>query len=147
MYGSVFGYEHVLDPMYSALFGLSEKPIEVMEANTTIEIILAAVCIGIFLVLCAILINIFCSLSAENGKARCLGRTVSLVSFSMEAIVVGFGGQLAFGWQIVTPVYIVLFIVLPLLGDDVLPAFSAPWWSASPTGSGELGRLHCGKFL
>ena len=44
VYGSVFGYEHVLDPMYSALFGLSEKPIEVMEANTTIEIILAAVC-------------------------------------------------------------------------------------------------------
>ena len=30
-------------------------------------------------------------------------------------IVVGFGGQLVFGWQIVTPLYIVLVIALPLL--------------------------------
>ena len=41
VYGSVFGYEHVLDPMYKALFGLSEKPVEVMESDTTIMIILA----------------------------------------------------------------------------------------------------------
>lgn len=115
VYGSVFGYEHVLDPMYSALFGLSEKPIEVMEANTTIEIILAAVCIGIFLVLCAILINIFCSLKRRKWESALFGPNGIAGFLFYGGIVVGFGGQLAFGWQIVTPVYIVLFIVLPLL--------------------------------
>ena len=115
VYGSVFGYEHVLDPMYSALFGLSEKPIEVMEANTTIEIILAAVCIGIFLVLCAILINIICSLKRRKWESALFGPNGIAGFLFYGGIVVGFGGQLAFGWQIVTPVYIVLFIVLPLL--------------------------------
>ncbi len=115
VYGSVFGYEHVLDPMYSALFGLSEKPIEVMEANTTIEIILAAVCIGIFLVLCAILINIICSLKRRKWESALFGPNGIAGFLFYGGIVVGFGGQLAFGWQIVTPVYIVLLIVLPLL--------------------------------
>ena len=115
VYGSVFGYEHVLDPMYSALFGLSEKPIEVMEANTTIEIILAAVCIGIFLVLCAILINIICSLKRRKWESALFGPNGIAGFLFYGGIVVSFGGQLAFGWQIVTPVYIVLFIVLPLL--------------------------------
>lgn len=115
MYGSVFGYEHVLDPMYSALFGLSEKPIEVMEANTTIEIILAAVCIGIFLVLCAILINIICSLKRRKWESALFGPNGIAGFLFYGGIVVGFGGQLAFGWQIVTPAYIVLLIVLPLL--------------------------------
>ena len=69
VYGSVFGYEHVLDPMYRALFGLSEKPVEVMEADTTILIILAAVGIGIFLVLTAILINIICSLRRKRYES------------------------------------------------------------------------------
>ena len=115
VYGSVFGYEHVLDPMYSALFGLSEKPIEVMEANTTIEIILAAVCIGIFLVLCAILINIICSLKRRKWESALFGPNGIAGFLFYGGIVVGFGGQLAFGWQIVTPVYIVLLVVLPLL--------------------------------
>ena len=115
VYGSVFGYEHVLDPMYNALFGLSEKPIEVMEANTTIEIILAAVCIGIFLVLCAIVINIICSLKRRKWESALLGPNGIAGFLFYGGIVVGFGGQLAFGWQIVTPVYIVLLIVLPLL--------------------------------
>ena len=115
VYGSVFGYEHVLDPMYSALFGLSEKPIEVMEANTTIEIILAAVCIGIFLVLCAILINIICSLKRRKWESALFGPNGIAGFLFYGGIVVGFGGQLAFGWQIVTPAYIVLLIVLPLL--------------------------------
>ena len=38
VFGSVFGFEHVLDPLYKALFGLDEKPIEVvspLEENET----------------------------------------------------------------------------------------------------------------
>ena len=32
VYGSVFGFEHALDPLYHTLFGLEEKPIEVMNS-------------------------------------------------------------------------------------------------------------------
>ncbi len=41
VYGSVFGFEHVLDPMYKALFGLEEKPIEVMNSAMATNIILS----------------------------------------------------------------------------------------------------------
>ena len=115
VYGSVFGYEHVLDPMYTALFGLSEKPVEVMEADTTILIILAAVGIGIFLVLTAILINIICSLRRKRYESALFGPNGIAGFVFYGAIVAGFGGQAAFGWQIVSPLYIVLLIVLPLL--------------------------------
>lgn len=115
VYGSVFGYEHVLDPMYRALFGLSEKPVEVMEADTTILIILSAVGIGIFLVLTAILINIICSLRRKRYESALFGPNGVAGFVFYAAVVVGFGGQAAFGWQIVTPLYLILLIALPLL--------------------------------
>lgn len=115
VYGSVFGYEHVLDPMYKALFGLSEKPVEVMESDTTIMIILAAVCIGIVLVLTAIAINIICSLRRKRYESALFGPNGIAGFIFYGSLVAGFGGQLAFGWQIVTPVYVALLIILPLL--------------------------------
>ena len=115
VYGSVFGYEHLLDPMYRSLFGFAEKPVEVMEADTTILIILAAVGIGVLLVMTAMLINIVCSLRRKRYESALFGPN-GLAGFVFYAsLVVGFGGQAAFGWQLVTPVYVVLLIVLPLL--------------------------------
>ncbi|HIU32303.1 MAG TPA: ATPase [Candidatus Caccousia avistercoris] len=115
VFGSVFGYEHLLDPMYQALFHLSEKPIEVMEADTTIQIILAAVCIGIFLVLCAILINIICSLRRHRYESALFGPNGVAGFVFYGGLVAGFGGQLAFGWQLVTPLYVAVVLILPLL--------------------------------
>ena len=52
LFGSVFGFEHALDPLYKAVFSLDEKPIEVMEPNTTNLIIYSAVGIGMLLEMC-----------------------------------------------------------------------------------------------
>ena len=101
--------------MYRSLFGFAEKPVEVMEADTTILIILAAVGIGVLLVMTAMLINIVCSLRRKRYESALFGPN-GLAGFVFYAsLVVGFGGQAAFGWQLVTPVYVVLLIVLPLL--------------------------------
>ncbi len=59
VYGSVFGFEHVLDPMYKALFGLEEKPIEVMNSAMATNIILFAVVIGLTLIMLAMMLNIY----------------------------------------------------------------------------------------
>jgi len=70
IFGSVFGFEHVLDPLYKALFGLEEKPIEVMESGTTVMILLAAVGIGVLLIAVSMLMNIRTCLKQrdyENG--------------------------------------------------------------------------------
>lgn len=114
VFGSVFGFEHWLDPMYQAM-GFAEKPIEVMEPSTTNVIIYSAVGIGIFLMLAAILINIYSSVKRKHWENAFFGPNGVAGLIFYGGIVVGFGGQLVFGWQIVTPLYIVLVIALPLL--------------------------------
>lgn len=73
VFGSVFGFEHLLDPMYTAL-GFDGKPIEVMHSVNTI--LVAAIAIGVALVMVAMMLNIYCcikrrqfgqALFSENG--------------------------------------------------------------------------------
>ncbi len=114
VFGSVFGFEHALDPLYKVM-GFSEKPVEVMKPTTTNMIIYSAVGIGIALVIIAILINIYSSIKRKNFENAFFGPNgvAGLVFYS--ALVVGFGGQLAFGWQIVNSTYVLCFIILPII--------------------------------
>lgn len=48
LYGSVFGYEHLLDPMFHAL-GFAEKPIEVLDMNGSTTLLVASIVAGVFL--------------------------------------------------------------------------------------------------
>ena len=56
MFGSVFGYENMLDPVYHAL-GWKGKPMTVMESVNTV--LLIAIGIGIGLMVVAMLLNIY----------------------------------------------------------------------------------------
>lgn len=62
IFGSVFGFEHLLDPVYHAL-GWEGKPIHVMESINSV--LLMAIGIGVALVVCAIVLNIISS--AKKG--------------------------------------------------------------------------------
>lgn len=75
VFGSVFGYEHMLDPVYKAV-GMSGKPLEVMESINTV--LLIAIGIGVGLVCVAILINIYACI-----KRKCFGEAI----FSQNGIV------------------------------------------------------------
>lgn len=67
VFGSVFGYEHMLDPVYKAV-GMSGKPLEVMESINTV--LLIAIGIGVGLVCVAILINIYACIKRKHfGEA------------------------------------------------------------------------------
>ena len=67
VYGSVFGYEDLLDPLYKAV-GMKGKPLPVLESVNTILVF--AISIGIILVTCSILINIFACLKRKaRGEA------------------------------------------------------------------------------
>ncbi len=115
VFGSVFGFEHALDPLYHTLFGLEEKPIEVMDSTMSINIILAAVVIGLVLIVLAMLLNIYSSLRRKDYESGLFGPNgvAGLVFF--VSLVLGLGGQLAFGWHLMTTPYILGLIVLPVL--------------------------------
>lgn len=66
-YGSFFGYEHFLDPLYHAV-GLPGKPVEVMESIN--GMLLMAIGIGIVLLVCSMLIFMYkCIKNKRIGEA------------------------------------------------------------------------------
>lgn len=67
VYGSVFGSETLLDPLYAAL-GMSGKPVEVMDS--VIGLLIFSIGIGVVLVIVAMLMNVFVSLKRKQfGRA------------------------------------------------------------------------------
>ena len=115
VFGSVFGYENALNPLYHALFGMEEKPIEVMEPATTNIIIYAAVGIGCFLLVIAMLINIYSCFRRRDYGEGIFGTNGIVGLLLYGSLVVGLVGQLVLNLSILTPLYIVFLIGLPLI--------------------------------
>lgn len=67
LFGSVFGYEEMLDPLYEKL-GWSGKPMSVMDSINTV--LLIAIAIGVGLMVLAMLLNIYACLKRRQfGEA------------------------------------------------------------------------------
>ena len=114
VFGSVFGFEHVLDPLYHALFGLEEKPIEVMNPSMTVNIILGAVLIGLFLIMVAMVLNIVSSLRRRDYESGLFGPNGIAGLVFYASLVAGLGGQFI-GLHLISVPYVLALIVLPLL--------------------------------
>ena len=114
LFGSVFGFEHILDPIYRNVFGLPGKPIEVMESIN--GVLLMAIGLGLGLVATAMIMNIVIRLrSKELGEALFSenGLTGLLLYISLAALIIKFMA----GRQIIpTPVcIIVIAVTVPIL--------------------------------
>lgn len=111
LYGSVFGYEELLDPVYESL-GISFLPLKAME-NTNL-IIFGAVGLGAAIIIISILVNIAVRLRRRNYEEAIFGNNgiAGLVFFlGLLLIIVG----ILTGHSFATPPIIVIMIVLPLL--------------------------------
>ena len=115
VYGSVFGFEHALDPMYKTVFGLNEKPIEVMESATVNNIIYSSVFLGVFVIILSMCFNIYSSIKQKKYDNAVLGPNGIVGLIFYASLVFGAVGQLAFGMKIFNIAYILIFILLPLL--------------------------------
>lgn len=115
IYGSVFGFEHLLDPLYNSLFGLKEKPISVMEPATTNTIIYMAVGIGILLVTIAIFINIIVSFKMKDKENAIFGNNGICGLIFYVSVVAALVSQMLLGIKIINPVYIICLIAVPLI--------------------------------
>ncbi len=111
VYGSVFGFEHALDPLYHAL-GMAHKPIEVMESATTL--ILMAIAIGVILILIAMILNIYSALRRKDYETSVFGASgiAGLVFYS--SLIIGLVCQLALSIPIMNIPYIIFLMILPL---------------------------------
>ncbi len=112
IYGSVFGYEELLNPLYQTLFGLEHKPIEVME--DTNFLLIAAVGIGAFLILFTIAINVILGIRQKDYDRAFFSPNglAGLVFYGsvLLALVLTMSGI-----NVLNPLFIIVLIVLPLL--------------------------------
>lgn len=115
VFGSVFGFEHVLDPVYKALFGLEEKPIEVMAPATTNYIIYSAVGIGVVLLIVAMFLNIYSCIKRKSIGEAIFGINGLAGLVFYASVVTGLVCQMFLNIPVMTPVYILLLIVVPLI--------------------------------
>lgn len=115
VFGSVFGFEEALNPLYKTLFGLDEKPINVMQSDSIIMILLTAVGIGVTLVIVAMCLNVYSSLKqGDIGKALFGSSGVAGIIF-YGSIIFGVAGQLVLGLNVLTLPYIIGLIIVPYL--------------------------------
>lgn len=113
LFGSCFGFENAFDWLYKGIMRLPSKPISVMDQTNSV--IIFAVSLGVAMVILAMLINIFASLKRRHYASGLFGPNgIAGLTFYVS-VLVGFGGQLAFGWHIVTPAYVLCLIVAPLI--------------------------------
>lgn len=114
IFGSVFGFEEALNPLYHAL-GFKDKPIHLMDGDTVMQIIIASVGIGFICLSVAMLVNIITSIRRGN-LPRALFSENGVAGFVFYwALVIGAVVQTLTGQEVMTPAYILLLIVLPLL--------------------------------
>lgn len=114
LYGSVFGFEHLLDPFYQGVFGLPGKPIEVMAPETTNVVLLGAVALGVGLILISMMLNIVGAFRRHDlERALFSANGVAGVVF-YGAVLVGAVLMFLKGINLFNPVFVILLLLLPL---------------------------------
>lgn len=114
IYGAVFGLEHVLDPMYKALFNLDEKPVDVLEPKTVMTIIVLAVILGAGIIILSMILNIYSSLRRRNYENALFGQN-GVAGLIFYGSLVAAAGAMALGVNVVSLPYVLGLMVLPVV--------------------------------
>lgn len=110
LYGSVFGFEELLDPVYESL-GIEFLPLKVFKQTNFI--LFTAVGIGIALILISMLINIYIGFKQKDYEKAVFGCNGIAGFIFYSSIIVGVVGTVLFDLKIMSPVFVILFIVIP----------------------------------
>ena len=128
VFGSVFGYENLLDPLYHAI-GLAGKPVSIMESITSI--LLVAVYIGVVLVLASMCLNIY-SFARRKRWGNVLFDTSGIVGIFTYvggvSLCSAFMGGRAWLPQPLAIVFLVVGLILLLLQGVLIPMFNGESW-------------------
>ena len=128
VFGSVFGYENLLDPLYHAL-GMAGKPVSVMESINSI--LLVAVYIGVVLVLASMCLNIY-SFGKRKQWGNVLFDTSGVVGIftysSGVSLCSAFMGGRQWLPQPLAITLLVIGLILLLLQGVLIPMFNGEEW-------------------
>lgn len=114
LYGSVFGFEHLLDPLYVNVFGLPGKPIELMAPEMTNVILLSAVGLGVCLICVSILIDIYIGFKRKDIERAVFSANGIAGLVFYGSILFGAGTLAVTGMNLFKAPYVIGLILLPL---------------------------------
>ena len=114
LYGSVFGFEELLVPVHMALFG-KEHLVHIMAQETTNMILIGAIAIGILIIIAAMIMNVVLGFRKRDMQRAIFSNNGLAGLVFYVAVIVGAVMMLLGGVNLFTPVYIILFIAVPLL--------------------------------
>lgn len=113
VFGSVFGFEEALDPVYHAL-GMSHKPVEVMESVN--GVLVFAVFTGVFLMFCAMLMHTVISFKRKDiGEALFSQNGITGMIFysaGVSAVYSFMGGPAIIPKPVLIPMFAVSILIL-----------------------------------
>ena len=110
VFGSVFGLENVLDPLYRAI-GFSEKPISVMEDVTSI--LLFAIIFGMAMIVIAMLLNIISNLKQRDYEKSLFGPN-GFAGMAIYLTIILVAGSVMLGFELPMLPVILVGVVLPI---------------------------------
>ena len=115
LYGSLFGNEEILIPVFQNVFGLIDKPIHVMDADFTMTLLISAIGIGVFLIVIAMFLSIYIKLKKKHYVEMFMSHNgvagLVLYTYILTALALSMGFQI----NILTPMFTLPFIGIPLV--------------------------------
>jgi V/A-type H+-transporting ATPase subunit I len=115
LYGSFFGNEEILTPIFTNIFRLDNKPIHIMDPNFTMTLLIATVGLGSVLIICSMLLNMHTSLKKKN-LAELFFSHNGLAGLTFYVfVIIAVVSQLQYGVSLLNGLTIVFFIIVPLL--------------------------------
>lgn len=115
LYGSVFGFEHLLDPIHQVLFGTEGKLIDVMESESINLIIYSSVALGFIVLAIVMIVNIFSSFKRHDIESALFSPNGVAGFVFYVSLIVGVVCQMFLGIELINIWYIIFLIALPLL--------------------------------
>lgn len=147
IFGSFFGFEHALDPVYEAI-GMGEKPIEIFDKTTFI--LISAVAIGVGIILISMILNIITGFKQKNYEKAIFGCNGIAGLIFYSSVIAAVLGMLT-DRSITTAGYVILLIVIPLVCIFCRVPFSIAVkykrWQLSEEGEGGIGNFIVENFF
>ena len=111
LFGSVFGFEHLLDPLYQKL-GIPFLPFRTMQSTTTV--LIGAIALGIVLILISIILNIIEGIKTRSLASALFGNNGLAGFIFYAALLGGIYGIIAKVKVFSTP-YVICLIIVPII--------------------------------
>ena len=115
LYGSFFGNEEILTPIFTNIFGFSGKPIEVMDPEFTMTLLIATVGLGSVLIICSMILNIITSYRKKKLAELFFSHNGIAGMIFYISIITMVVGSVTKSFDFINPITIILLIALPLL--------------------------------